>query len=294
MNRDALLLYLRDLRDLEFARRKIVTIYENEEYKTNKSIEEMGTPKFKIDSEKADFSILPMGLGVSAIFAAIAYFLQWLSGKLTRDVIDRLVSFCLGIISKIFWVICIIMIVVTIVSMIKDIISSRNVKKSNDKERQRIEGNRETIRNTKRVWELRKEYLQKEYQRVTKIQNDYYSQNILAQQYRNLPALIYIYQYMSTSRADLEVVLLHTHMEEGIRRIESKLGEIIRQNEQIIFSQHIAEAQNNKLIAQNKNMLNSLGRIENNTGEAAYYSKMAANYARSIEYFQAARYLESR
>lgn len=99
---------------------------------------------------------------------------------------------------------------------------------------------------------------------------------------------------MSTSRADLEVVLLHTHMEEGIRRIESKLGEIIRQNEQIIFSQHIAEAQNNKLIAQNKNMLNSLGRIENNTGEAAYYSRMAANYARSIEYFQAARYLESR
>lgn len=293
MNRNALLLYLRDLRDLEFARRKIATIYESEEYKINKSIKEMGTPKFKTDSEKADFSILSVGLGAVAIFAALAYFLQWLSGKLANDIFNTLVSFGLNIISKIFWAVCIIMIIITIVSMIKNITSAGKVKKSNDKERQRIEGNRETIRNIKRVWELRKGYLQKEYERVTKIQNDYYSQNILAQQYRNLPALIYIYQYMSTSRADLEVVLLHTHMEEGIRRIESKLGEIIRQNEQIIFSQHIAEAQNDKLIAQNKNMLNSLERIENNTRETAYYSRMAANYARSIEYFQAARYLRS-
>lgn len=111
--------------------------------------------------------------------------------------------------------------------------------------------------------------------------------NILAMQYRNLPALIYIYQYMSTSKASLEVVLLHTHMEDGIRRIESKLNEIIAQNEQIIFAQHIAESQN-------ENMLTSLSEIEKNTGDAAYYSRMAANYGRTVAYFETARYLEGR
>lgn len=40
MNRKAFLLYLRDLRDLEFARRKIASIYEKEEYKTRKTLEQ--------------------------------------------------------------------------------------------------------------------------------------------------------------------------------------------------------------------------------------------------------------
>lgn len=294
MNRNALLLYLRDLRDLEFARRKIAQMYEGEEYRIKKSLEELGTPKFGLDSEKADFSILTIGFGAAAIVGVIAYFLQWLSSGYTTDILDMLVDFCINVVSKICWGICIVIIITTIVGMVKNIRTATQMKKKNDKERERVEKNKDIISGTRRAWELRKGYLKKEYNRVVKLQNDYYSQNILAAQYRNLPALIYIYQYMSTSKADLEVVLMHTHMEDGIQRIERKLGEIIEQNENIIFAQHIAEAQNSRVIEQNKNMLNSLGRIENNTGDAAYYSRMAANYARTLEFFESAKYLESR
>lgn len=80
--------------------------------------------------------------------------------------------------------------------------------------------------------------------------------------------------------------------EKGKRR--SILNDIIRQNEEIIFLQHIAEAHNRKMVEQNKQMLSSLGRIENSANETAYYSKMTANYARTIEYFETARYLQSR
>lgn len=57
MNRKALLLYLRDLRDLEFARRKIAAIYEKEEYKTRKTLEQLGTANLR-GGEKTDVGSL--------------------------------------------------------------------------------------------------------------------------------------------------------------------------------------------------------------------------------------------
>lgn len=215
-----------------------------------------------------------------------AYLFQWL-GRADDN-------FFLNMLSKLLWGMCISGIAIGIIAFIKDVSTTSAIKNSNNAERRRVNNNQGTIRNIQKNWKLRQAYLQKEYDKVSKLQKDYYNLNILAMQYRNLPALIYIYQYMSTSRASLEVVLLHTHMEEGIRRIESKLNEIIAQNEQIIFAQHIAETQNEKIIAQNKNMLNSLSKIENNTGDAAYYSQMAANYGKAVAYFEAARYLEGR
>lgn len=269
-------------------------MYSNEEYKTNKYLKELEEPKLKSRAETADFGILLLDLCVAAVFALGAYFWQWLYGKCGDGVLDMLLGWGINIMSKIFWCICIFCIIVGIVEMMQDIFRAGEVKESNDKERQRVKGNKEIIQKTKQEWESRRKYLQKEYNRVIELQNTYYKENILAMQYRNLPALIYIYQYMSTSRADLEVVLMHTHLEEGIQRIERKLDEIIRQNESVIFSQHIAEAQNNAIMTQNKNMLNSLGRIENNAEETAYYSRIAVNYARTAEYFQTARYLEGR
>lgn len=294
MNRKAFLLYLRDLRDLEYARNKIKTIYNQQEYVTNKSIEEMKTPKWAIDSEHVDFGILILGGIVVAAVAAIGFFFKWVTDICSDDILDYLISCCTNIISKACWGLCVILAVVFIISFGENIASARASKKHNDKERARINGNIKTINNLKITWEAQKNYLTREYAKVGNLLNTYYSQNILPMQYRNLSALIYIYQYMATSNANLETVLLHAHMEDGIQRIERRLNDIIRQNEEIIFSQHIAEAHNRKMVEQNKQMLSSLGRIENSASETAYYSKMTANYARTIEYFETARYLQSR
>lgn len=285
MNRKALLLYLRDLRDLEFARRKIAAIYEKEEYKTKRTLEQLGTANLR-GGEKTDVGSFVKVLIAAGVLGVGAYFFQW-CGRIDDN-------FFLNMVSKLLWGICIFSVAVGIIAFIKDISATSAIKNSNNAERRRVNNNQGTIQNIQKNWKLRQIYLQKEYDKVLKLQKEYYNMNILAMQYRNLPALIYIYQYMSTSKASLEVVLLHTRMEDGIRRIESKLNEIIAQNEQIIFAQHIAESQNEKIIAQNENMLTSLSEIEKNTGDAAYYSRMAENYGRTVAYFETARYLEGR
>lgn len=285
MNRKALLLYLRDLRDLEFARRKIAAIYEKEEYKTKRTLEQLGTANIR-GGEKTDVGSLIKVLIAAGVLGVGAYFFQW-CGRIDDN-------FFLNMMAKLLWGICIFSVAIGIIAFIKDVSATSAIKNSNNAERRRVNNNQGTIQNIQKNWKLRQVYLQKEYDKVLKLQKEYYNMNILAMQYRNLPALIYIYQYMSTSKASLEVVLLHTHMEDGIRRIESKLNEIIAQNEQIIFAQHIAESQNEKIIAQNENMLTSLSEIEKNTGDAAYYSRMAENYGRTVAYFETARYLEGR
>lgn len=122
----------------------------------------------------------------------------------------------------------------------------------------------------------------------------YYGQNILASQYRNLPALIYIYDYMSTSQESFRDTLIHEHMENGIRKILDRLDTIISQNETIIFNQHRLEAQNNKMVYQNEEMLGSLQRAEQNTLAAAQYGELAANYSKTVAFFAEANYLQKK
>lgn len=123
---------------------------------------------------------------------------------------------------------------------------------------------------------------------------EYYNQNILAKQYRELSALIYIYDYMSTSQESFRDVLFHEHMEDGIRKILNRLDQIIRQNEHIIFSQHRLEAQNDRMVSQNQQMLGRLERTEANTFTAAQYARISANYDRATAYFAEALYLENK
>ena len=75
--------------------------------------------------------------------------------------------------------------------------------KNNAREEKRIADNQELINQVKSNWKKKETYIQSEYRKVYELKKNYYDQNILAKPYRNLPALIYIYDYMSTSSASL-------------------------------------------------------------------------------------------
>ena len=180
MNRKALLLYLRDLRDLEFARRKIAAIYEKEEYKTRKTLEQLGTANLR-GGEKTDVGSLIKVLIAAGVLGVGAYFFQW-CGRIDDN-------FFLNMMSKLLWGICIFSVAVGIIAFIKDISATSAIKNSNNAERRRVNNNQGTIQNIQKNWKLRQIYLQKEYDKVLKLQKEYYNMNILAMQYRNLPAM---------------------------------------------------------------------------------------------------------
>lgn len=97
---------------------------------------------------------------------------------------------------------------------------------------------------------------------------------------------------MSSSQENLKDTLIHEHMENGIQRILKKLDYIIEQNQEIIFHNRILEADNEKIIKQNKGMLSTLKQTEINTEMAAQYAEISANYSKVNTFFSCANYLK--
>jgi hypothetical protein len=126
-----------------------------------------------------------------------------------------------------------------------------------------------------------------------------YSLNILPSQHRNLASVYYIYDYMSTSQASLRDTLLHEHMENGIQRILNRLDAIMAQNEQHILLERRMEAHSRetaestqRMLSKQQQILESMERTEQNTLEAAQAARIAAQYGEINTFFSAATYLE--
>ena len=138
-------------------------------------------------------------------------------------------------------------------------------------------------------------YSQK-YNQVTAVLNGFYSMNLLANQYRNLASVIYIYDYMSSSQASLENTLVHEHMENGIQRLEARLGQVLAQLDNIVYETRCIQSDNRaniqRTIDQNNHMLNQLQRISHHSQEAARYAELASNYSKANAYFALADYLK--
>ena len=126
-----------------------------------------------------------------------------------------------------------------------------------------------------------------------------YSINIIPRRYRNLKSIYYIHEFMSTSQLSLEDALLHGLIDDGISRLETKLDEIIAQNEDLIFQNRQLEANTSEIIEQNKRLLDSnqqllesQERTEQSTYEAAQNARIAANYAETSAFFETLNYLK--
>ena len=114
-----------------------------------------------------------------------------------------------------------------------------------------------------------------------------YSANIIPQQYRNIHAVWFIHDFITTSSETLSSALLHCDLDE----IKQKLDTIIEQQKEIIINQSVMMAQNEELISQNQQTLNKLASIETNTAKAGQYAKIAANNAEACAWIGIAKYI---
>ena len=192
-----------------------------------------------------------MGCGVCFL---MGYFCNWLK----KLVALQLWNYCFFGVAIFFWFMGIVFLFAVISGVLENSRKRDEAQKNNAREEKRIADNQELINQVKSNWKKKETYIQSEYRKVYELKKNYYDQNILAKPYRNLPALIYIYDYISTSSASLSETLLHEHIDYGIKKIVERLDYIIKQNQAIIFNQHRQEARNQTMIDQNQKMLSTL------------------------------------
>lgn len=318
MDRGALLLYLRDLRDLEIAKKKIETIFNYEKAKYEQEQRSLNaTNLVNIPEKKSGWSVKRIIGAFLSLFGGGGMMLWFIylmafgtteksfqgtvtvNGKTYNSIEFEKVPIGVTpvlIICTIAAIVIILLGVYTVYNAIKETKENKteieNAKNHNEIQRLNVQKNSNLSMQKKKQWEQRANFLRKEYKKISSLLESNYSLNILANQYRNLPSLYYIYDYMSSSQETLKDTLLHEHMENGIQRLLERLDYIIEQNQQIIFQNRLQESANSRMIEQNNKMLNSLKETEQNVRIATQYAEISANYNKVTAYFSLANYLK--
>ena len=309
MDRMAVLLNLKDVRDLEVA--KICMMRNRNEYWCyfQQDIDNLSVVYYvEIQKEEDEgrlylISIAGLLIGVIITLVSLAHMGDGGTGPL---IIRIIVSIFRSPVLALLGVIVGIPIVYYSFGFLSEAIAAaerlektkafnESARKHNAEEKARLEANKPQITQLKQSQREYDDFWREELEKVENLLDELYSVNLVTEIYRhNLAAIQYIYEYMSTSQASLEHTLLSTQIEDGIRRIEKKLDVIIQRQEETIFMLHRQEAQNESMMEQNNQMLESLRRIEENIFEASRYAQISAYYNKTCAFFALADYLEKK
>ena len=305
MDRRALVLYLQNVRDLEVAKIKIRKMYELEENRYRRSLNEIPPrinaemhhydekPGWKAGAVCGIFGILMIG---ASIILKLKNTSNELEGAESFEVLAMLIIF--------FGVLAIIPFFLSIFKLHR---YNKNYKKMknkvdlfNWKSRMQAEARDAEINSlTEKINNERKQkkelYLSEE-NKAEELLDKFYDMNIIPGRYRLLAAVEYLYDFMSTSQASYTDMLLNVKLEEGIQRLEQRLDVIISEVSDLIYETRCMRKDNeymiNQIIKQNNEMLQSLQRSESNSVEAAQYAQLAVNYSAANAYFSLATYLK--
>ena len=295
MQRKALLLYLRELRDLEFANWKLDRMVELEHATVEKEYGELNYMEYR--NEPVEFNGWTGGRKFgfwASLIMSLLYPILLFSGMIMGEK-AAFDSFFQGICIFGFFIFGGIAIAIYI--------SVDNDKRENEEERKSAEEfnftemarhtiNKEKAEKVKSDWEARCQFFDEEYKKVNALLKANYDLNIIPSQYRNIASIYYIYDYMSTSNASLEETLIHEHMENGIQRIVERLDYVINLNYEIVIQNRRIEATNQQILQTNKEMLKQLENIEEQAYIATQYAELSANYSEATAYFSLANYLK--
>lgn len=130
----------------------------------------------------------------------------------------------------------------------------------------------------------------KELEKASRILEQAYDINIVPKQFRDLYAVYYLADFITTSNESLSTALLNYNLE----IIKEKLDKIIDQQQEIIINQALAMVQNEKIMKQNEANLQHLASIEQNTERAAQYAQIAANNAEACAWIGIANYINKK
>lgn len=291
MKREALLLYIRELRDLEIAKITVENKFQTEMNQYDQSINELKTADHVEVPTLAEYTgmgpIIAIIIGICIL--CVIFFAILEGGGPSNAGFLVIIDGVAGLALIAGGIYC-------YKAGIEENLAQKEKRDAiveyNRSEQERVKKNEPEIDRLTTEKEQRVSYWQDQYSKVNTLMERNYNLNILPQPYRNLAALIYIYDYMSTSQESLQDTFLHEHLENGIQRILAKLDTIIAQNRVLIFQNRILEAKSQTMIDQNSQMLSLMAQTEQNTSEAKQYAELAANYSEANAFFTLADYLK--
>lgn len=259
-NRDVLVIYLRQVQTLEFSIQKMATDLRYIDDKISK----LGHPAQKHTPYHAksistgdNIYMIMFGIVISVVCKFIYNFIRW-------DLFNW--GFGIGIIIAIGSVIAIFV----DLSRVEEI----NKKNIDEAEREYVLAlqREETEKAEKaRLINIRSIYssgLEKAYS----IRDQAYNINILPEQFRNIYAVYYLYNYLSTSQLSLESAMLHFDLNE----IKQELNQIIAQIQIKILQDARTLANTAAMMRQMDTLLQTAIKIEQNSEYANLYAKVAA------------------
>lgn len=300
MNREALILYLQNVRDLEVARNILMRNHKQKQSEYNNKCDycerEVIFKEYPVKPTKEEYSV-----GICMLIFGICIFgtINFMNSLLAVD----------SMLSGVFNFLAIVLVIVGIVSIIT--VSSKNkeiqsgyeyrcdeIDKENEKAVSEAKERQQQITALNKEWNSECEEFERNIKDVEKILSSFYDMNIIANEYRyNLPAVQYIYEVASSTQLSYEQICLQTKVEDGIRRIETNLNEIINQVEELIYQTRCMREEQNSaiqnMIKQNNDMLFHLEQASQNSALSAQYAQLASNYAEANAYFSLATYLKT-
>lgn len=307
MDRMAVLLNLRDLRDLEVAKSCVMRMRNEDWYYYQQDINNLSAVKYiEMKSEENVKEDYILGIACAIIGGIITCIsMSHLgSGEGWPPILNIIVAIFKSPTLALLGMIVGVPVLVFGFYIIKGTLDrsekleetkeyNENARKHNAEEKARFTKNKPQIKQLKQYQMECDEFWDEELKKIDDLLDESYSVNLVPKIYRRkLAAIQYIYEYMSSSQVSLEYALLSTQIEEGIRRIEEKLDIIIGKLEELVFELHRQEAQNASMMEQNNRMIESLRRTEENTLEASRYAQINACYNKTCAFFALANYLD--
>lgn len=286
--RDALVLYLQDVRDLEVMESLFKSKISEGEYnielnrKKYLTSNQVEIPKesatSKVGTAIGKIFLIYFAISVILIILSVAFYFITSHNNTQINATD-VIAMVISVAGMLITPIGLSLLIIWVIKKRKDTrnASVERALKHNIEDEERLRRNREAfLLQFEQPWAKRKEFLQNACKEIRGALEQDYALNIIPLQYRNLQAAIYLYDFMSTSRQPFAQALDHAQIDDGIRRIESKLNVIISQNEAQLKQLAQIRSNTDTLIQQGNAILAA-------QVATAYYASSAAAHARSID-----------
>lgn len=270
-NREVVIQYLSDLRNLEV----IILKLSSRRTETTEQIKLLGIPQF-FKRNYPDYPRLLLPTGFILLIVQVFMFIHAISNEDTAILL-------LGVVCLIASIYCLL------------VHSARKSEyEENEYEYQkRIKEDKDRVKkelDKKKSLQTQIQNIEKELNEAKNLLENSYSVNLIPLQYRNIQAVFYLYNYLSTSQETLQNALLHCNLEE----IKTKMDIMIKQQSDMILEMAIQNSQLSEIREQNKNLLNYAAQMEQNTTLAAQYARIAANNSRITAWIGLANYIKDK
>lgn len=294
MNRDSQLLYLRDVRDLELAKAEIRRQTEQEHTRSLRLQKRLADPDIDNPNPTAGKSLRSKANLI--IITAFVFFLVVEAALFLRDIFQgrpprySLIFFLvIGLFLFFIW---------NAVSYMEEDTLPSTVQRRRQEDLQSFvleplngETTRSDIELQLERCRSRLRTLARDEKSLRSVLAGYYGMGILPQEYQNLAAVYYLYEYMNLLVQPLAEVLADPMLDERIIKTQMKLEAVIRTQEHLWKERRRKELSNPGSVEQTEAMLMHISRTAPDPAEAAVYAQLSVYYSATFAFFTKAAYL---